>query len=45
MQADLILPSPSRPYRYIVNFSEIDNDSANPTRLPTATSSRSSARC
>ena len=35
MQADLVLPSPSRPYRYIVNFSEIDNDSANPTRLPT----------
>ena len=34
-QAELITQSASRPYRYILNVSKIDNDSADPTRQPT----------
>ncbi len=34
-QVELIAPSASRPYRYLVTVSEIDNDSADPTRAPT----------
>jgi choline dehydrogenase-like flavoprotein len=34
-QAELITQSAARPYRYILNVSEIDNDSADPTRQPT----------
>ena len=34
-EAELIRPSSSRPYRYVVTFAEIDNDGPNPTRQPT----------
>ena len=34
-QAELITRSASSPYRYVLNVSEIDNDSADPTRAPT----------
>ena len=34
-QVELITRSVSTPYRYVVNVSEIDNDSADPTRAPT----------
>jgi choline dehydrogenase-like flavoprotein len=34
-QAELVRPSAARPYRYVVTFSEIDNDGDDPTRQPT----------
>ncbi len=34
-QAELIKRSAATPYRYVVNVSEIDNDSDDPTRAPT----------
>lgn len=34
-QAELILQSAARPYRYLLNVSEIDNDGDDPTRQPT----------
>ena len=34
-QVELITRSSRDPYRYVVNVSEIDNDSADPTRAPT----------
>ena len=34
-QVELITRSAATPYRYVVNVSEIDNDSADPTRAPT----------
>ena len=34
-QVELITRSTATPYRYVVNVSEIDNDSADPTRAPT----------
>jgi len=34
-QAELITQSTARPYRYVVNFSEIDNDGDDATRQPT----------
>ena len=34
-QVELIVPSAARPYRYVVNVSEIDNDGDDPTRQPT----------
>ena len=39
-QVELVTQSPSRPYRYLVNVSEIDNDSADPTRAPTGRTSQ-----
>ena len=39
-QVELITRSTATPYRYIVNVSEIDNDSANPTRQPTGTTTQ-----
>ncbi len=39
-QAEQITRSTATPYRYIVNVSEIDNDSANPTRQPTGTTTQ-----
>jgi choline dehydrogenase-like flavoprotein len=39
-QAELIIRSTASPYRYIVNVSEIDNDSADPTRQPTGTTTQ-----
>ena len=33
-QAELIAPSASRPYRYLLTASEIDNEGESPTRLP-----------
>ena len=36
-QAELITQSAARPYRYVVNASEIDNEGADPTRQPRAT--------
>jgi choline dehydrogenase-like flavoprotein len=34
-QVELVTQSSARPYRYLVNVSEIDNDGPNPTRQPT----------
>ncbi|MGH2978457.1 MAG: FAD-dependent oxidoreductase, partial [Solirubrobacterales bacterium] len=34
-QAELIVQSAARPYRYLLTVSEIDNDGENPTRQPT----------
>jgi enediyne biosynthesis protein E9 len=34
-QAELILQSAARPYRYLLTVSEIDNEGENPTRQPT----------
>ena len=39
-QVEMITQSPSRPYRYVVDVSEIDNDSADPTRAPTGRSTQ-----
>jgi choline dehydrogenase-like flavoprotein len=39
-QVELITPSAARPYRYVVTVSEIDNDSADPTRAPTGRTSQ-----
>jgi choline dehydrogenase-like flavoprotein len=33
-QVEAVTPSPARPYRYVLNVSEMDNEGPNPTRQP-----------